>query len=141
MTGVMHQTAPWPDDLERLVQGLRHRPTWSTTLVDNYDRGQGCIGLTVVVYITEPDAYHPEQQRSVIHLFPVPAAAYDYRSWRHWLLIQLNSISFHEDMEQFTIDGEKPYAPSHGPGSDPYILREIGTEIDRRTSFRGELNE
>lgn len=39
------------------------------------------------------------------------------------------------------IDGDKPYAPSHGFGQDPYIVRELGTEKDQRTSFRNELNE
>jgi hypothetical protein len=34
----------------------------------------------------------------------------------------------------------RPYAPSHGFGQDPYLVREIGTEEDRRMSFRNELN-
>lgn len=136
---VMRQEAPWPQALEAMVDKLRHRKRYNAHLAENLDRGQGCKGLTLVVDITEPDAYHPEMWRSVSHYFPVPAAAYDYRSWRHWLFTQLNSISLHEDMEAFTIDGDKPYAPSHGPGNDPYMLREVGTDEDRRTSFRGEV--
>ncbi len=27
------------------------------------------------------------------------------------------------------------------PGNDPYLVREIGTDLDRRTSFRGEVND
>ena len=38
------------------------------------------------------------------------------------------------------LDFVKPYAPSHGPGNDPYLIRETGTDADQRTSFRGELN-
>jgi hypothetical protein len=136
---VMRQEAPWPHALEALVADLRHRPRYNAHLVENLDRGQGCKGLTLVVHITEPDAYHPERMRSVVHYFPVPAAAYDERSWRRWLFEQLHAISLHEDMENFTIDGDKPYAPSHGPGNDPYMLREVGTDTDRRTSFRGEV--
>jgi len=33
----------------------------------------------------------------------------------------------------------RPYAPSHGPGNDPYLIREIGTTVDVQTSFRGVL--
>jgi hypothetical protein len=35
---------------------------------------------------------------------------------------------------------ERPYAPNHGPGWDPYLITVERTAIDRRTSFRGELN-
>jgi hypothetical protein len=140
MKKMMSQVAPWPDALEGMVKNLIHRQRYNAHLADNLDRGQDCRGLTLVVDITEPDAYHPGKMRSVAHYFPVPAAAYDYRSWQRWLFEQLHSISLHEDMEAFTIDGEKPYAPSHGPGNDPYMIREIGTDEDRRTSFRGELN-
>lgn len=31
----------------------------------------------------------------------------------------------------------RPYAPSHGPGNDPYLIREIGTVEDVETSFLG----
>jgi hypothetical protein len=134
----MTQTAPWPDCLEAMVDALCHRPRYRASLED-IDRGQGCRGLTLVVHITEPDAYHPEKLRGVVHYFPVPAAAYDHRSWRRWLFEQLRAISLHEDMEHFTIAGEKPYAPSHGPGNDPYLVREIGSELDQRTSFRGDI--
>lgn len=34
---------------------------------------------------------------------------------------------------------ERPYAPHHGPGNDPYIIFEHGTDEDVRTSFRGEV--
>lgn len=133
------QRAPWPTDLEEMVAELNHRPRWRVELGYVY-RGQDCEGLTLSVYITEPDAYHSGGDRSVVHYFPVPPAAYDYRSWRRWLFDCLREVSTHEEMEHFTIGGEKPYAPSHGPGNNPYIVREVGTEIDRRTSFRGEVN-
>jgi len=35
---------------------------------------------------------------------------------------------------------ERPYAPCHGPGHDPYLITVERTETDRRTSFRGEVN-
>lgn len=133
------QLAPYPNELADLVRKLDLRPSWHAEL-DYVDRGQGSAGLTLSIFITEPDAYHYENLRSVVHLFPVPPAAYDRRSWQRWLLGCTNQVSLHEDMEHFTVDGEKPYAPSHGPGNDPYLIREVGTDLDQRTSFRGEVN-
>ena len=34
----------------------------------------------------------------------------------------------------------RPYAPSHGFGQDPYIVREVGTREDQQMSFRNERN-
>lgn len=132
------QRAPYPFELEDLVAKLVHRPRWSFTLED-IDRGQGSVGLTLVVAIAEPDAYHPDRMRSVVHYMPVPPAAFDRRSWQRWLLDQCMLVSDHEDCEAFTIDGEKPYAPAHGPGNDPYTIRELATDLDQRTAFTGEV--
>ena len=70
----------------------------------------------------------------------VPAAAYDERSWRRWLFEQVSLVERHETMEFFQIGDDKPFAPSHGFGQNPYLVRELGTEQDRRMSFRNELN-
>jgi hypothetical protein len=71
----------------------------------------------------------------------VPPAAYDRRSWQRWLFEQFRLIESHEAAEFFQIGGERPYAPSHGPGHDPYMIREVGTVEDQRTTFRGELQD
>jgi hypothetical protein len=137
----MKQTAPYPHVLASLAGGLEltTRPGWQVTLED-IDRGQGSAGLTLVVLIRAPDSYEPERLTRVAHYFPVPPAAFDMRSWRRWLFERLRDVDTHELCEGFTIDGAKPYAPSHGPGSDPYLVREIGTREDQRMSFRGELS-
>jgi hypothetical protein len=132
------QTAPYPDELAGLIDGLTYKERWQFSL-EELDRGQGSAGLTLCILITTPDSYHPKEIRRVMHYFPVPPAAYDVRSWRRWLFEQVLLVETHEAMEFFTIDGEKPYAPSHGPGNDPYLVREIGTDVDRRTSYKGEL--
>jgi len=134
----MRQEAPYPDVLDAMVKTLRYKPGWQFRLAD-LDRGQGSTGLTLVIHITGPDSYHPERQISVNHYMLVPPAAYDARSWRRWLFDQVLLVEQHEACEFFTLDGEKPYAPSHGPGNDPYLIREVGTLDDQRTSFRGEL--
>lgn len=133
------QTAPWPRELDDLVDQLAYKAGWGFNL-ENVDRGQGSEGLTLVIHIVTPDAYHPNQTRGVLHYFPVPPAAYDMRSWRRWLLEQVLLVERHEACEFFQIGGGRPYSPSHGPGNDPYLIREIGTEQDVRTSFRGDLS-
>lgn len=134
----MTQTAPHPKALATLVEKCRYRPGWEVRLED-LDRGQGSAGLTLVITTKTVDTYKPEQPIRVNHYFPVPPAAYDGRSWRRWLFEQFRLVESHEAAEFFQIDGERPYAPSHGPGNDPYLVRELGVEEDARTSFRGEL--
>ena len=51
----------------------------------------------------------------------------------------ITEVERHEACEFFQIDGERPYAPHHGPGNDPYIVFDHGTDEDVRTSFRGEV--
>lgn len=146
----MTQRAPFPVILRDLLLQLVYKQgRWAFYLSD-LDRGQGSVGLTLVININEPDAYHPERMISVNHLFPVPPAAYDMRSWRRWLFDRIGDVDDHERMEGFAFtevvdaDGAtvttRPYAPSHGPGNDPYMVREVvHSDVDARTSFRGEL--
>lgn len=42
--------------------------------------------------------------------------------------------------EQKTDRCSRPYAPCHGPGWDPYLITVERTAVDRRTSFRGEVD-
>lgn len=152
---LMRQEAPYPKVLADLVSKLRYKAGWRFWLAD-LDRGQGSKGLTLVINIHEPDAYHPERNIAVNHYMIVPAASYDERSWRRWLFDQIGLVDDHERMENFCFPvpprydtaihshlaqpDDRPYAPSHGFGQNPYLVREIGTEEDQRTSFRNELN-
>lgn len=137
----MQQTAPFPKELQELVETMHYRPGWEFELIDK-DRGQGSEGLTLVVTTFGYNSRHQElgEYYKVDHYMLVPPAAYDRRSWRRWLLEQCLLIDRHEGCEFFQVDGEFPYAPSHAPGNDPYLVREIGTELDQRTSFRGVVN-
>jgi hypothetical protein len=38
------------------------------------------------------------------------------------------------------VTADRPFAPNHGPGFDPYRIVEYETDAARRTSFRGTLN-
>ena len=132
--------APWPYTLEMLVQRLSYKKGWVFYL-QNTDRGQASVGLTLCIRISTPDSYNPDQVRSVMHYFIVPAAAYNEQSWRRWLLSQVLLVEQHEACEFFQIDGQRPYAPHHGPGNDPYIIFDHGTDEDVRTSYLGVVKD
>jgi hypothetical protein len=154
----MRQVAPDPEVLHRLVETLVYKPGWRFVLAD-IDRGQGSEGLTLDIITRGYDSYHPDRGENyrVHHYMPVPPAAFDERSWRRWLFEQLLLVERHEACEFFRFECdtpnrvgteilgtnhhvERPYAPHHGPGNDPYIVFEHGSDIDVRTSFRGEVN-
>lgn len=141
----MHQAAPFPHVLADLVERLSYREDrgWQVWLAD-IERDPGAAGLTLVVERCGPDSYHPENTIRVSHYFPVPPATYDSRSWQRWLFDRLGDVDTHERCEDFQVRDSpgsehvtRPYAPSHGPGNDPYLVREVGTVADAETSFRG----
>jgi hypothetical protein len=107
-------------------------------------------------YVGAEDAYHPGTPRPVYFYFPVPAATYDEQSWRRWLFERILDVERHEAMEHFQIGEEgdfvlpngervmevvhRPYSPTHGPGRTPYVVFEVTTDENKRTSFRGEVS-
>lgn len=142
---LMLQQAPYPVILARLVERLSYRKGWKFELVDA-DRGQGSKGLTLAITVSTLNSYPPHNPIRVCHYMLVPPASYDARSWQWWLFEQCLLVERHEAMEFFTIHDSpgsehfvKPYAPLHGPGNDPYLVTEIATGLDRRTSFRGDV--
>jgi hypothetical protein len=142
VTTVIHQEALCDglSILHGLLERLTYREGWQFRLHDDLDRGQGSRGATLVITVTVPNSARPQDMTRVAHYMMVPAASYNERSWRRWLFDQIGLVELHERMEFFQLDGKAVYAPAHGPGNDPYLVLEYGTETDRRTSFRGELN-
>ena len=151
----MRQYAPFPEMLADIVDRAHYKPGWRITL-ENIERDNpdthsgGAGGLTLVIYALTPDAYNPIDipKRGVLHYFPVPAATYDERSWRRWVLDCLIKIETHEACEFFALAMgedhdymERPFAPNHGPGRDPYTIFDYASDEDRRTSFRGEVKD
>lgn len=136
----MTQSAPFPEALEELVSQLSYRPGWRFRLVEE-DRGQGSMGLTLIITTLGYNSYHPERGESyaVNHHMIVPAASYNRQSWQNWILEQLLLVERHEACEFLKIGGRRPYAPHHGPGNDPYLVFTHGEERDRRTMYTGEV--
>lgn len=149
---LMLQEAPYPHELDKLVRALEYRPGWYFEL-RHLDRGQGSTGLTFSVYTVGYDTYHPErgQHYRVVHYFPVPPASYNRESWLRWLLERLLEVERHECCEFFQLrrlerDGEsverdRPFAPNHGPGWDPYIVLHMNTPEAAATRFTGERTD
>jgi hypothetical protein len=157
----MRQYAPFPHELDDLVGRSRYRPGWTFKLADVErdpadTHGAAAGGLTLMILAAVHDAYEPDQPRPVWHYFPVPAATYDRRSWQRWLLERCLDVERHEACEWFQVvhmpsylaqDGkrhevvERPFAPNHGPGRDPYTVFEYSTDEDRRTSFQGKITD
>lgn len=153
---MMQQAAPYPDTLAHLVKCLDYRRHlgWRVWLEDSLQRdkpGQHSgesRGLTLIVQRCGPDTYHPDSIIAVNHYFPVPPATYNYASWQRWLFDRLGDVDTHERMEDFAVCDSpgsehkvRPYAPQHGPGNDPYRVCEYAEDVDRRTSFRGDVKE
>lgn len=149
------QVAPYPEILEELVANCKYRPGWEVELQDiqrdeDHGRGEG-RGLTLVITTLTTNSYaedkrcdtcwSPITRYRVHHYFIVPAATYDKRAWQRWLFEQFLKVEQHEAMEFFAIDGERPFSPIHAPGADPYTVTELSTDTERRTSYRGELND
>ena len=133
----MKQIAPNPEPLIELVSKLTYKPGWSFELLD-LDRGQGSEGLTLVIRVTGLNSYNPEERFTVIHYMIVPAASYNERSWRRWLLDQILLVERHEACEWFQIDGKHVYGPNHSPGNDPYIVFDWSTEQESQLNYKGE---
>lgn len=169
MTGrEMRQVAPYPQELADLVAALRYRQHlgWRVWLEDDLQRDKPgrhsgeSRGLTLVVQRCGPNSYHHAEHMVVNHYFPVPPATYNRQSWMRWLFDRLGDVDTHERMEDFAFATvvevrpgtaernadkaevlERPLAPCHGPGWDPYAVTYERAELDRRTSFQGVLDD
>jgi hypothetical protein len=140
----MRQLAPFPEALALLLSQLTYRPGWKFALAD-IDRDKDAAGwpvgsgLTLDITTLGRNSYRPDDGETyrVHHYFIVPAATYDERAWKRWLFDRLIDVETHECMEFFKLNGHRPFAPSHGPGNNPYTVRERSTETDAHTMFDG----
>lgn len=140
-TRAMTQVAPYPGVLVDLVRNrVRLRePGWKM-LIEEMDRGQGSEGLTLTILALVPDSRDPDGGAvRIAHLFPVPPASYNERSWRHWLFECYCDVVRHEAAEMFEVDGRLPFAPLHAPGNDPYMVVEA-TRTEEHTDNQGRVN-
>lgn len=140
-TRKMTSTAPWPVELEGLVLRARAYPDWSFRLEEGtYDDGQ-VTQLRLIITVNHHDSYHPDRPRTTQFCYPVPGVTYDRQSWQRWILDRIADVHVHEDGEALGFaytrpmaNGamvrvvERPFAPFHGPGSDPNRNVEVGVD-------------
>ena len=122
------------DILADLVKSARCKPSWGLMLKDE-------DGLRLVIAVTGLDSRNPhlDHALTIWHYFPVPDATYNMKSWRRWLFEMCRKVENHELGEWFRIGDERPFAPLHGPGEDPYTVHEFREEVDARTDQRGNV--
>lgn len=140
------QSAPYPVELEEIVEALEYRPGWRFRLLmverdAPKDGKPGAGGLTFEVLSDTMDTYNPEVRRPILHWFGVPAATYNRESWQEWVRDRLIAIEVHEACEYMVVDGKRPFAPGHAPGWDPYQIRSVISAAAAETDFRGERHE
>ena len=141
----MNQVAPYPVILATLVENLDYRGHmgWKVWLEDDFQRDKPgrhsgeSRGLTLIVQRRGPDTYDHGSVMVVNHYFPVPPATFTEPSWTRWLFDILGKVDDHERMEDFVIGGERPFAPVHKPGADPYIVHQVASREDVDTDFTG----
>jgi len=123
------------DILRRLVSRVKCKPGWKFRI----ETEDGA--LRMVIRIDCVDAYDQERggRMYLDHYFPVPITTYNEKSWRRWMFEQCRRLENHELGEFFEIDGERPFAPMHGPGEDPYTVHEVRSEADARTTQDGSM--
>jgi hypothetical protein len=121
------------DVLESLVQRSSCKPGWKFSTVTDAD------GYRLVIYLPVEDS-RGGHLRGVYHFFPIPTATYNAKSWRRWIFECCRKVEDHELGEWFLVDGERPFAPLHGPGNDPYTIREVSSPEEAATNQAGVID-
>lgn len=73
------------------------------------------------------------------HYFPVPTTTWNEKSWRRWVFDCCIAVENHEMGEWVRWGDERPYAPLHGPGENPYVVHEFRDDVERRTTQDGSM--
>jgi hypothetical protein len=119
--------------LSALVERASCKPGWWFHLQTEDD------SLRLVITVSGVDSYNPDNPLRVAHFFPVPTATYNEKTWRRWIFECCRRVENHELGEWFKIGNERPFAPLHGPGEDPYTVHEFRDEVDARTMQNGTV--
>ena len=116
--------------LRALVDRTTCKPGWRFSFDDDDE------GLRLVIFIPVQDS-RGKDLRGVHHYFPVPVTTWNEKSWRRWVFECCRKVEDHELGEWFLVGDERPFAPCHSPGYDPYTIRELSTEEEVQINQRG----
>lgn len=106
------------DLLRDVVSRVTCKPGWRFSFVDDDE------GFRLVIFVPSADSRRCGNI-NVNHFFPVPVATYNEKSWRRWVFECCRKVEDHELGEWFLVDGERPFAPLHYPGANPYDIHEV----------------
>src|SRR4051812_42808834 len=131
--------------LQALVNKVTCKPGWTFRLlkVDEPDKSKVwrlVISVEGFDSRTWSSTWPNAMTLTTSHYFPVPEATYNEKSWRRWLFDRCCKVENHEMSEWFMIGDERPFAPLHGPGCDPYVVRELSTSEEVRTDQAGVIH-
>jgi hypothetical protein len=121
------------DVLQDIVDKTTCKPGWCFSLFKEDD------ALRLVIFVPGHDSYNPENVMNVNHFFPVPTATYNKKTWQRWVFECCRGVENHELGEWFKVSDQRPFAPLHGPGEDPYTVHEFRDEVDARTIQDGSI--
>lgn len=129
-----------PDTIELLadiVAKTKCKPGWSFQ-IESEDGAH-----TLIITIDGVNNYDHSKPFIAGHCHPIPIASYNEKTWKRWILEQCRRTENHELGEnlRFGDEEERPFAPMHGPGEDPYTVHEIRPEKDALTTQNGSLRE
>lgn len=123
------------DLLAEIVAKTKCKKGWSFRLVDEYGT------LRLFIRIDGYNNWKFDEPFSVNHVFPVPTATYNEKTWRRWIFEMCRRVENHELGECFRVGDERPFLPLHGPGEDPYTVHEFRDEMDSRIVQDGSIRE
>jgi hypothetical protein len=122
------------DLLREIVAKVKCKPGWKFVLIDDEE------GLRLRITDWKcVNAYQPDESFPLSHFFPVPTATYNEASWRRWIFDCCRGVENHELGEWFVIDGQRPFAPLHGPGENPYVVHEYRLATDALITQDGSM--
>lgn len=124
------------DILRKVIAEVKGKPGWQFSLIDD-DEGFRLIISDMLC----KDAYNPEKSFPLSHYFPIPVTTWNEACWRRWVHTCCMGVETHEVGEWLRWGDERPFAPLHGPGEDPYVVHEFRDDTDRRTNQFGALRE
>ena len=122
------------DILRKLVDEVECKPGWVFDIVE--EDGALRLRITDTQCI---DAFNPGKPMPLSHFFPVPTATYNEKSWRRFIFECCRGVENHELGEWFRIGDERPFAPLHGPGENPYVVHEFRPESDAFITQNGSM--
>jgi hypothetical protein len=105
------------DILRRLVDEVEGFPGWSFGLIDDDE------GLRLRIVDSKcVDSYQPDRRMPLAHFFPVPVTTWNEESWKRWIFDCALGALTHECGEWLRFGEDRPFAPAHGPGENPYVV-------------------